>query len=104
MIESILILASAAATPTKAIIDILRVSLDRLGEIPSIPQWVSTLADVIKALSPLLALLLAPFIVAGLFVSQEMVLTPALQAQAVIAGIMAAVGAIGVTELQKKAQ
>jgi hypothetical protein len=83
--DSILILATAATTFAKLVVDLVRLGVD-------MPRWGS----------PLLAWLAGTASIALLMVAEGQELTQPLVAQAILAGILAAGAAVGVTELQKK--
>lgn len=82
-------LALAAATVVKIVVDLVKLALS--GESP---QWVP----------PLLALVLGPIVVVLLLLAAGQPLTTQTLAQAVLAGILSAGVAVGVTDIGKRAQ
>jgi hypothetical protein len=84
--QSILTLAAAATTFAKLLVDIVRMTGAK-------PTW----------LSPVLALMFGVASVLLLMVAGGEVLTAQSVAQAVLAGVLAAGGAVGVTELSRRA-
>lgn len=84
-VEDILIIASAAVTFVKVLIDLLKLAW-------ATPQWVP----------PVLAVILGPVVVALLFVAGGQGIDAQLGAVAILAGWLTAGSAVGVTELQKR--
>jgi hypothetical protein len=84
--DNILVLASAGALYAKIIVDMVRMAAD-------LPRWGSPLLAVLTAIGAILLLAIAG----------SQAVTPALIAQAVLAGVFAGGSAVGVTELQKHA-
>lgn len=87
MTEDILMLAAAATTLVKVIVDMLRLAF------PNRPSWVS----------PVLAVVLGPPVTLLLMIANGNAVTEVLVAQAAVAGILAGGAAIGVTEAQRRA-
>lgn len=83
--ETIIGLALAATTVVKVLIDILKIGWDA-------PRWAA----------PALATLLGPAAVILLMLASAQALTEQTVAQAVLAGLLAAGGAVGVTELARR--
>lgn len=88
MDDQIIALSLAAVAIVKVLVDLVK-----LGWV-ALPQWVP----------PLLALIGGPVIVALLMIAGGQLLTQQALAQAVLAGILAGGGAVGVTELANRAQ
>lgn len=84
----VLFIASGAAGFTKICVDIVKIAF------PVRPTWVS----------PLLALLFGIVFSFLFLIGSGYALTTALMANAVLAGIFAGGGAVGVTELQRKSE
>lgn len=87
MQQEIIILALAATTIVKALVDMSRLAFN------APPRW----------LSPLFALVVGILVSFLLRLANGEVITSAIAAQCVLAGLLAAASAVGVTELQKKA-
>lgn len=85
--NNIIVLSAAATTFAKVAVD-----LARMGK-PDLPRWLLPLLAIAAAIGALLLLMVA----------EGQIITPQLGAQAVLAGILAAASAVGVTELQKHA-
>ena len=84
--DSILILAAAAAMFAKAIVDMARIAVD-------LPRWGPPVVALIVGIGAVILLMLA----------DSVVLTGAVLATSVLAGILAAGSAVGVTELARAA-
>lgn len=80
--------ALASATVAKAAVDLVRMGL------PALPSWVPPLLAVVAGIGAVLLLML----------SASVPLSAQSAATAVLAGILAAGSAVGVTELGKRAQ
>ena len=87
MNAEIVVLSLAAVAVVKPFVDIIRMAFD------APPRW----------LSPLFAVGLGIAVSFLLRMANGDAVTGAIAAQCVLAGMMAAVGAVGTTELQKKA-
>lgn len=86
--DSILMLALSATTIVKVLVDLVKLGW---GSVPqAIPPAVATVTGV--------------GIVVALLVADGQALTQQAMAQAILAGILAAGGAVGVTELSNRAQ
>lgn len=85
LMNSLIVLALSATTLTKIVVDLLRMTR-------RFPRWVS----------PFLALSAGIVITLLLLAANGTPLTVAVVAQGILAGVMAAGSAIGVTELQKR--
>lgn len=83
--DQILALSLAATTIVKVLIDVLKLAW-------STPTWAP----------PLLAVVGGPFVVVLLMMADAQVLTQQALAQAILAGILAGGGAVGVTEIAKR--
>lgn len=84
--DNVFLLVTAATTIVKLVVDGARIA------VPNRPSWVS----------PILALMLGPLITTLIMVSNGETLTQTTIAQAILAGIFAGCGAIGLTETQKR--
>lgn len=86
MTEDVIVTALAAASVAKILVDITRMAL------PTRPDWVSPLLAVLFGIGAAVLLLL----------TQDVELTRAALAQAVLAGVLAGGSAVGITELTKR--
>lgn len=87
-LNSILVLSAAGTTFAKLLVD-----LARLG-VPNAPSW----------LWPLLAALFGVGVVLLLMLANDVALTQQAVAQGILAGVLSAAGAVGITEVQKRVQ
>jgi hypothetical protein len=85
-VDSIILLALAGATVAKTLVDLLKMAMDT-------PRWVQPAAGIVAGILTILLMEVADRVAIDLAVG----------AQIVLAGILAAGSAIGVTELQKYA-
>lgn len=86
MTETVITNALAAASIAKILVDILRMAF------PNRPDWVSPLLAVLFGIGASVLLLL----------TQDVELTRAALAQAVLAGVLAGGSAVGITQLQRQ--
>lgn len=85
-LNSILVLSAAGTTFAKLLVDLVR-----LG-VPHAPSWVWPLAAALFGISVVLLLMVA----------NDVALTQRAVAQGVLAGVLSAAGAVGITEVQKR--
>lgn len=89
MTDNIISLSLAVATILKVLIDLLRITLQSAG------------IKMVKTFIPLIALFFGPALCILVIVATGATLSSDAIAQALIAGVLAAGQAVGVTELQK---
>lgn len=87
LLSDVFVLALATTTAVKTLVDIVRLGFD----VP--PKW----------MSPVLALCSGPIFAVLISLALGQVLTSQSSAQCILAGILGAGGAVGVTELSRKA-
>lgn len=88
MIDNILVLSAAGAGVTKALVDLVKMS------VATPPQWLLPLCALVFGVISLLLLLVAT----GEPITAQSI------AQGVLAGVLAGAGAVGITELHKQAR
>lgn len=86
--DQVVALSLAAVAIVKVLVDVIKLAW------ASVPQWVP----------PALAMATGPFVVVLLMLADAQALTQQALAQAILAGILAGGGAVGVTELANRAQ